>query len=971
MRARIPFLRNYGTSRRGSVYVVVVAGLSLLGLITLTLSYTARMEERAAQNWSEGIQARIAAVTGVPDFDSDSNGAFGQSSSETSSGSIGGASLGTASDPRAPQLFSSSIQSDTSGGSARGFGSSYKTVTQLASTLSQIGLGASSTDAVPSGDRAAAMELLNRVGGKGVDASAFLKSGVAYHRIEDESAKFNLNAILDVEVDLTEADLDFLDAGADAELPSPIAAPSVRQFGAFIDEILASEGIENAPSGLSLARALVRFRYGPDGKPGLAGVDDNLNGDGVNVIADVAASEIGDLRMALNDPFMTPMNADGRDNDRDGEIDEPDESIETDGLDNDHDGQIDEPGEGVDEPGEFRADIRLKPVGDDRPFARLESLLQVPGFNETIVNALRPYVTVFSVSRSGSSPDALTRGRGGLVSLDPNTATPEEMFALLRAHYPSHPEELIGQYVANIVDRRDRDNVPSELTLGTLGETYTGLEVTPYINEVCPDVATFDEDGDDGQFVELFNPYTQDFDLTGWRLETGTSTVYLRGVLPGDGYLVITDDYDDRNDPEPEEEPGFGSLYDVFGVVATGLDRLVQEQMTFDLNNNQGTVKLYDNNDALVDSFSYTDGQFNGTPSSFQRVDPRVRYHVRDIATPFDANPGYSEPAPQEEAGLALFEALQNQPFRTPLELLLVSTSFSRVGELEASSPEWRFPSTRPGSSRNLDIKIVDLFQPGSPAPVRVPSAEAYAWANENLVDGADQVLSQLLAILERPPAFFGRLNVNTASPAVLAAIPGMGSQLAARIAALRGDPLILGDDFPDIEIVGSTVKDEPDDAAGEQEAEEASDEPEMLGEKIVLDEYGFAQLGFGTHRVLSQAIEANKEYEAQPDAWYIARSPQSQARWDSLSEFIRDRELWGDAALIERMERTYRFASMITFQSLAYSVKTANIPVAEGGEDSGRRSSVMFTERLLAADRQSLETVVFLYGHRVGDGRR
>lgn len=63
------------------------------------------------------------------------------------------------------------------------------------------------------------MDLLSPTSTQGVDASSFLKSDVAYHRIEDESAKFNLNSILDVRIDLSDADIDFLDASLDAELP--------------------------------------------------------------------------------------------------------------------------------------------------------------------------------------------------------------------------------------------------------------------------------------------------------------------------------------------------------------------------------------------------------------------------------------------------------------------------------------------------------------------------------------------------------------------------------------------------------------------------------------------------------------------------------------------------------------------------------------------------------------------------------
>ncbi len=948
-------------ARRGSVYVIVVAGLSLLGLVTLTLSYTAQVEEQASKNWSEGIQARIGAVTGVPVFVSKMGASMSERS--LSSGSAQGIA---AADPRAPRLLSSSSLSSSSSSSPDSFNlSPPASSVSLASTVSRLGIGSSKSERVPGSDRETAMDLLSPSDARGVDLSSFLKSDVAYHRVEDESAKFNLNAILDVVVDLSDEQIDFLEASADAELPNPLAAPSIDQFGAFIDEILAAEGIAHAPSGESLARALVKFRYGSDGKPGVSGTDDNLNGVDVGYEEQLAAFENGDHRMILKDPLVVPLNADGRDNDRDGQIDEPDESLETDGLDNDHDGQIDEVGEGVDEPSEFRADIRLKPVGDDRPFARLESLLQVPGFTTEIIDALRPYVTVFSASRSGSSESSGSGSETGFISLDPNTATAEEIFSMLRARYSSQPEELIGQYVANIIDRRDIDNVPSELTLGSLGEPYVGIEVTPYINEVCPDVATFDEDGDDGQFLELANPYTQDFDLTGWRIETGMSTVYLRGILKGGGYLVVTDDYDDSNDLEPEEEPGLGSLYDVFGVVPTGLDRLIQEQETFSLNDQQGVVKLYDNNDTLVDSFSYTDAQFNGANTSLQRIDPRVRYYVEEMATPLDHNAGYSPPDPEDEAGLALFEAVHNHPFYTSLELMLVSTSFAYAGTEETGSNQWRFPSIRPGTTQNLDIRVVDLFQPGSPAPMRLSSADAEVFSAE---------MDQILSILERPPAFFGRINLNTAAPVVLAGLPGMDKEFAEKIAELRGKPLSLGDDFPEIEI-RSRIEEEntqEEEVASEVPSDETGEgEGRIYGEVTVLDEYGFAALGFGTHRVLSQLVEAKTEAAPRPDSWYTALSPQSNPRWNSLSEFVRDRELWGDASFIERIERIYRFSSMMTCQSLSYRVKTANIPVVADDPSSTRRPSVMFTERLIAADRNAMETVVFLYGHRVADGRR
>jgi hypothetical protein len=105
---------------------------------------------------------------------------------------------------------------------------------------------------------------------------------------------------------------------------------------------------------------------------------------------------------------------------------------------------------------------------------------------------------------------------------------------------------------------------------------------------------------------------------------------------------------------------------------------------------------------------------------------------------------------------------------------------------------------------------------------------------------------------------------------------------------------------------------------------------------------------------------------DVEDDAWYTALSPQAPMRWRTFSEFIRDRDLWGEASLVERIERTYPFSRMIAFQSLSYKVTTANIPQTQA-ENSNRRSSVMFTERILAADRGAIETVVFLYGSRLG----
>jgi hypothetical protein len=409
-------------------------------------------------------------------------------------------------------------------------------------------------------------------------------------------------------------------------------------------------------------------------------------------------------------------------------------------------------------------------------------------------------------------------------------------------------------------------------------------------------------------------------------------------------------------------------------VVAVSLTDRVQEQENFDLNDEQGIVKLYDNADSLVDTFTYTDGRFNGANMSFQRIDPRVRHHAKAMATPLADNVGYTPTTFEEEAGLALFESLHNGPFRSPVEMMLVSTAFARMGSTGATL-EWRFPSIHAAPEDNLDIRVIDLFQPGSPAPLRIPSGEASAWAEANLPEGSDKVLDQLLSVIERPSAFHGRINVNTAPAGVLAGLPGLGEELALRIAELRGESLILGDDFARIRDSGPGASWTPKGGASEQDTA-PDDEPVLpadgiYGEVPILDEYGFEVLGFGARRALAQVSGLPDRGQIRGEDWFTARSPQSAPRWTSLSDFIRDRELWGEASLVERLERTYAFSAMVTFESLAYRVRTANIPNADAEASTNRRASVMYTERILAADRQAIETVVFLYGHRVADGRR
>lgn len=99
--------------------------------------------------------------------------------------------------------------------------------------------------------------------------------------------------------------------------------------------------------GENITDSILKYRYGQDQKPGVAGADDNFN----NL------------------------------------------SLENDSLDNDGDGIIDEESEGIDEPQEFNAD---HPTGDDHPFVVKDELKKMQGITADVFKNISRLITVSS-----------------------------------------------------------------------------------------------------------------------------------------------------------------------------------------------------------------------------------------------------------------------------------------------------------------------------------------------------------------------------------------------------------------------------------------------------------------------------------------------------------------------------------------------------------------------------------------------
>lgn len=377
---------------------------------------------------------------------------------------------------------------------------------------------------------------------------------------------------------------------------------------------------------------------------------------------------------------------------------------------------------------------RFENLGDLRQHRTTERNL----FTEQELKVLANYTTVFS-----QSPEMFNRPDGGHV-IKPNleTASVEQILTTLRKAFPGRDERLLMQYAANIVDYRDEDAVPTIVTDPSHPEvwnTILGAEYTPLISEVYPDALT-DDDSDDGQFIEIFNPWDKSLAMANWKLSVGSSVVSLNVTLPPHGYVIVTDNYDQ---PSDKSKPGTGSFVSIFGMRKDNSMRQVIERSELDIPDTNSFVKLTDANGNLIDVFGYTNQAQANSKMSYQRDDPRVRSFSVMNATPFQ------QPAPSQKArtaqthGSATMYPPTNSGSLSPAELMKVSTSYSSLGTVGTKTMMQPYPyqlplfahSDQTSSSddtwrTNLDAYVLDLFTTArseeSTDPVEVVSSSSH-----------------------------------------------------------------------------------------------------------------------------------------------------------------------------------------------------------------------------------------------------
>jgi len=486
----------------------------------------------------------------------------------------------------------------------------------------------------------------------------------------------------------------------------------------------------------SKVEAILKYRYGPDGAPGVRGKDD--------------------------------------DKDR--------EALESDGIDNDADGVIDEPGEGVDEPDEFRPD---SPYGDDNPFETVEEIRLVPGIGEKTFNQIRDYITIYSYDKNVN--------KKGILRTNINTASPDEISrALQRGGISS---DRAHQLAVNIVDFRDLDSYPTEHE-GRYGIEKTPYinEVMPFFTsstsaavselikggvrylvekveekvteemhqkiKVSPEVAAKEtkkaisekepalekaveviireyqeeneselkktgfftlwgegiaEAGEDKkvkitievEWLELFNPYDIPCRVDGWFVRTSLGKRMIWGTVPSGSYKLI------------------------LNIVIRTPTRTIGKPL---LNNYADTAVLRNERGNVVDKVSYRN--YNAPWNAFEKNDPRVRKFASSLP---GGSPGFRNwfwlPMVGEGKGKEDYSSfvVENRFF----------ANIGEVGYIHAGE-EWRTVKIQQGG----DWRILDEITVADPPeePVR------------------------------------GRINLNTAPREVLQSLPAVDSMLAKSI---------------------------------------------------------------------------------------------------------------------------------------------------------------------------------------------
>lgn len=453
--------------------------------------------------------------------------------------------------------------------------------------------------------------------------------------------------------------------------------------------------------------------------------------------------------------------------------------------------------------GEYFVDVRRPAEGDDMRIADFAELMREFDIPPGVMVYATPFLTTFSVTE-----ERRVIAGASVPLLDLNRASAQDIYAALRALYIETPknDEMLRQFAVNLVDARDADRLPTRMRSSDNETEILGLERTPLLIEVYAQPRRITLETNDGQYVQIYNPWSEAFDLTGWSIEGAGASLPLSGTIPAGGFLIVTNDKNNENDPHHPPVTGEGSLYDIFGVTSGGPGRRIIENRALSLPTNIGKyeVRLVSRERDLVDRFPFAierNEQWGVT--SFKRTNPVVRDTVRGTATPFAFIYDDSSAAAELRTRLASYPP--DAPFTRLTEVFGIFQGFARPDGSEEL--RWAFPAIgTPNSAgahggaaadpRRMDARMIDLFTieteerrpseeiagnlsdrdgDGKVNPRRRPRLADFDSPLAPTPDAEEAVRNDWNQFFERPIGLrYGLINLNTAPAEVLRAIPGM-----------------------------------------------------------------------------------------------------------------------------------------------------------------------------------------------------
>ncbi|HBF34300.1 TPA: hypothetical protein DDW35_07025 [Candidatus Sumerlaeota bacterium] len=411
-------------------------------------------------------------------------------------------------------------------------------------------------------------------------------------------------------------------------------------------------------------------------------------------------------------------------------------------------------------------------------------------------NAVASLITTWSAAYEIWS-DAAGHGH---VCVPLQDASASQLFETLRALYPDASVRSLAQYALNIVDHGSAKRAPTQLKLADSNYPLLGYKPNPIISQICSDVITSTEDGDNGEYLQITNPTSSSISLAGWRVQwTGGSYTFGSISLAAGAHVVLTDNISTENSQHLQ---GIGTFNQIFNVRPLS-PNLILEQVGMDLPDASGVVQLLDVDGNLIDYMTYTGGTFQGNSRAFYRTSPFVRAGVLKAAVPFTT--GFTTPSNALDAkrwsaclkGTSKPCQTVGDLFSVPLGSTDTTASwFPTLGDSDTTSTT---DSVSVFDERLLDAftqdKVVGAFDangllqiwdPASSSTVSTVSRLSNPFPTTSTLTATTAVSNFVSITTSTQPSMCGLINVNTAPVEVLQSLPGMDAAIAKRVVTYR-----------------------------------------------------------------------------------------------------------------------------------------------------------------------------------------